>query len=110
MVASRGEYAAQMLAKAEAGLPGDAGGVGIQSLKKTLDLPLNLHTARSRDRRLDLTRLGLTVHLRLPHPFRNLACASDEALTMPDSANTCAADKFRLRGKGEVIQLYFFGK
>jgi len=29
MVASRGEYAAQMLVKAEAGLPGNAGRVGI---------------------------------------------------------------------------------
>jgi len=50
MVASRGEYAAQMLVKAEAGFPGDPGGVGIQSLKKILDLPLNLHTAQGRDR------------------------------------------------------------
>ena len=66
MVASRGEYAAQMLAKAEAGFPGDAGGVGIQGLKKILDLPLNLHAAAlSRSVRLDLT-----VHFRLPaHPL-----------------------------------------
>jgi hypothetical protein len=61
MVASRGEYAAQMLVKAEVGFPGDAGRIGIQSLKKILDLPLNLHTARERDRWLDLT-----VHFRLP--------------------------------------------
>jgi hypothetical protein len=46
MVASRCEYAAQMLMKGEAGFPGDARGVGIESLKKILDLPLNLHTAR----------------------------------------------------------------
>lgn len=65
MIASRGEYAAQMLAKAEAGFPGDAGGVGIQRLKKILDLPLNLHAPRCRDRWLDLT-----VHFRLPaHPL-----------------------------------------
>lgn len=106
LIASPGEYAAQMLVKAEVGFPGDAGGIGIQSLKKILDLLLNLHTARCRDRRLDLT-----VHFGLPtHPFRNSARASEEALTVPDSANTCAADKFRLRGKNEVIQLCFPGK
>jgi hypothetical protein len=74
MVPSRGEHPAQMLVKAEAGFPGDAGGIGIQSLKKIPDLPLNLHTARPRDRWLDLAWLGLTwldstVHFRLPtHP------------------------------------------
>ncbi len=100
-----------MLVKAEPGLLGNVGGIGMQSLKKILDLPLYLRTARSRDCRLDLTRLDLSVHFRLPsHPFSNLACASEEALTIPDSASTRAADKFRLRGKNEVIQLCFPGK
>lgn len=95
-----------MLVKAEPGFTGDASGVGIQSLKKILDLLLNPHTARCRDRGLDLT-----VHLRRPtHPFRNLVRACDEALTVPDSANTYAADKFRLRGNNEVIQLCCHGK
>jgi hypothetical protein len=66
IVASRGEYAAQMLVKAEAGFSGDAGGVGIQSLKKIPDLLLDLHAARRRDRWLDPTWLDLTVHFRLP--------------------------------------------
>jgi hypothetical protein len=46
MVPGRGEHAEQMLVKADAGFPGDAREVGIESLKKILDLPLNLHTAR----------------------------------------------------------------
>jgi hypothetical protein len=63
-----------MLVKTDAGLLRDACGVGIQSLKKIPDLPLNLHTARPRDRWpdlnwLDSTWLDLTLHFRLPtHP------------------------------------------
>jgi len=64
IVAIRGEQAAEMLTKADAWVPGDAGGIGIQGLKKILDLLLDLHTARCRDCWLDLS-----VHFRLPsHP------------------------------------------
>jgi hypothetical protein len=69
MVASRGEHAAKVLVKADAWFPRYPGGIRIQSLTKILDLLSDLHTARRRNRWLNLTlHFGLPTHLLETYP------------------------------------------